>query len=60
MHTGAMPEAPYSEQTLRVISTKVSPEFQRRIREVAVAQDCTLSVVVKTALEQYVRLQQHT
>jgi len=52
---GLQPQNPYSAESLRVLSTKVTPDLQRRVRELAVADDCTASVIVKKAVEQYVR-----
>lgn len=55
---GTMPKTPYTHENLRVLSTKAPPELVRRVREIAVAKDCTASVIVKTAIESYVRAQQ--
>ncbi|MGF6697864.1 putative transcriptional regulator [Paraburkholderia sp. MM5496-R1] len=52
---GAMPEAPYTNDKVRVLSTKAPPELVRQVRELAVAKDCTASVIVKAAIEQYIR-----
>ena len=57
MHKGIIPIKPY--ETARVLSTKVSPQFHRQLRQIAAEKDASVSAVVKTALEQYVQNNTH-
>jgi predicted transcriptional regulator len=50
---GNMPATPYTNEKLRVLSTKASAEMVRQVRELATARDCTVSVIVKTAIEHF-------
>lgn len=51
--TGTMPATPYTNDKLRVLSTKATPELVRQVRDLASAKDCTVSVIVKTAVQEY-------
>jgi len=53
MHTGFIPDNPY--EAARVLSTKVSPEFHRQLRQFAAEKDASVSAVVKTAIEHYLK-----
>lgn len=48
-----MPATPYTNDKLRVLSTKATPELVRQVRDLASAKDCTVSVIVKTAVQEY-------
>ncbi len=48
-----VPEVPYADS--RVISTRVAPEVHKQLREVAAKKDCAVSVIVKAALETYIK-----
>jgi predicted transcriptional regulator len=52
---GTMPQEAYTEDKVRVLSTKAPPDLIRKVRELAVVRDCTASVIVKKAVEQYLR-----
>lgn len=56
---GEMPKQPYTDDKLRVLSTKANAELVRKVREAAVARDCTASVIVKMAVELYVTTHAH-
>lgn len=51
MRKGVIPDKPYNGE--RVISAKVSPQFQKRLREFAVCIDASVATVVKTAVYEY-------
>lgn len=51
MHSGKLPDQPYA--AARILSTKVAPEFHRRIRQYATDRDATVSAVIKAALVRY-------
>jgi len=53
MRKGVIPDKPYADADDRTVSAKVSPEFQKRIREYAVQMDTSVSVIIKTALSNY-------
>lgn len=51
MRKGSIPDQPYQGE--RVISAKVEPEFQRRLRQLALAKDTNVSTILKTAVFEY-------
>jgi predicted transcriptional regulator len=51
-HSGLVPSSPYADA--RVLSTKVSPELHKALRQFAVEKDATVSAVVKAACEHYI------
>jgi predicted transcriptional regulator len=51
MRKGNIPDKPYEGE--RTISAKVSPEFQERLRDLAVKKDTSVSMIIKTALFNY-------
>jgi predicted transcriptional regulator len=57
MIKGIIPSNPY--ENARVLSTKVSPEFHKQLRQFAAERDATVSAVVKTAVEIYMSKQAH-
>lgn len=57
MQRGIIPPNPYEND--RVLSTKVSPEFHKQLRQFAAEMDATVSAVVKTAIEIYLGKQAH-
>lgn len=57
MYKGKIPEKPY--ESSRVLSTKVTPDFHRQLRQIAADKDATVSAVVKAAIEQYVQVNAH-
>lgn len=57
MSKRSIPDKPY--EMARVLSTKVSPEFHRQLREVAAEKDASVSAVIKTALQQYLAAHTH-
>jgi predicted transcriptional regulator len=52
MNKGRIPDKPYDAP--RVLSTKVSPQFHRRLRQIAATKDATVSAVIKAALDKYI------
>lgn len=57
MHKSVIPANPY--ECARVLSTKVSPEFHKQLRQFAVDLDTTVSAVIKTAVELYLQKNAH-
>ncbi|SAK97869.1 hypothetical protein AWB79_07529 [Caballeronia hypogeia] len=53
MRKGVIPDKPYADADDRTVSAKVSPEFQKRLREFAVQLDTSVSTLIKTALSNY-------
>lgn len=51
MPKGVIPTKPYAED--RTISAKVTPEFLKRVKQEALNRDTSVSVIVKTALFNY-------
>ncbi len=51
MPKGVIPTKPYAED--RTISAKVSPEFVKRLKQVALDKDTSVSVIIKTAVFNY-------
>lgn len=49
----SMPSVPYADS--RIISTRITPEIHKALREVAASKDCAVAAVVKTAVENYLR-----
>jgi predicted transcriptional regulator len=52
---GVIPKEPYADAgKVRVLSTKATPELIKQVRLLAVAKDCTSSVIVKMAVQEYI------
>lgn len=51
MRKGVMPDKPYADD--RTVSAKVAPSFLKQLRELAVEKDTSVSMIVKTALFNY-------
>jgi hypothetical protein len=49
----SMPVVPYADS--RIISTRITPETHRALREVAAIKDCAVAAIIKTAVESYLK-----
>jgi predicted transcriptional regulator len=47
-----VPDNPYADS--RVISTRITPDFHKSLRELAAKQDCAVAALMKAALHAYV------
>jgi predicted DNA-binding ribbon-helix-helix protein len=52
-----VPDIPYVDN--RVISTRITPEFHKQLRQFAADKDCAVAAIVKTALEVYLGNRAH-